>query len=671
MEHTEPENRLIHEASPYLQQHAHNPVDWYPWGEEALTRSRREDKPIFLSVGYSTCHWCHVMEKEVIEQEAFASLFNDHFVCVKVDREERPDLDQIYMDFTRALNGQGGWPMNLFLTPELEPFYAATYIPPRAGPYGPGIVEVLTGVRDAWRDHRDEVQAMAAATLERIRSAQSQAGHDRPEIPESVPVQLQEYLTIRFDHSYPGFGTSPKFLTPQNLLFLMDQSRRDPKKADELKPDASSLLGMVTAILEAIYRGGIYDHVGGGISRYSVDRTWLVPHFEKMLYDNAFLMETAALAYQQSPLPLFRRIFDRTLAYVRDRLQRADGLFFSAEDADSEGVEGRFYVFREAEIDDILGQRANSFKQAFHVTAHGNFEGKNILNLIGTELDVLQSEESQFQPDLDRIRFHRDRRVRPHRDEKVLFAWNAMMVRALAQGSVSFGDDALLIEAEGVMGRLLQAMRPSEVLHTSLRDEIIGPRAFLDDYAYGAHAMVALYEASQKPRWLLAAIDLTEQAINRFYDPTGQAFHLAETGSADLILNPMEPYDSAIPSGNGIMAKVLEALSVYAHEPRYGRLLEDLFHRFANVIVQSPEAVPTLVEAWISARDQSLAVLTGPDQTVIRQALPSDLPRRIQLLTDASPLREAIPFLGQLPRTEDVCLYLCSNGTCSLPRSLT
>ena len=671
MEQTEHTNRLIHEASPYLQQHAHNPVDWYPWGDEALTRARSEDKPIFLSVGYSTCHWCHVMEKEVFEQSEFASLFNDHFVCIKVDREERPDLDQVYMDFTRALNGQGGWPMNLFLTPELEPFYAATYIPPRAGPYGPGIVEVLTGVRDVWRDHRDQAETIAATTLERIRAAQIQADHDRPAIPETIAGELLEYLTIRFDHSYPGFGTSPKFPTPQNLLFLLAQSRLVSTEAAGTSPAEIPPFEMVTSILEAMYRGGIWDHVGGGISRYSVDRTWLVPHFEKMLYDNAFLMEIAALAYQQVPLPLFRRIFDRTREYIGDRLRREDGLFYSAEDADSEGVEGKFYLFTEGEIDDMLRERAEPFKPVFHVTATGNFEGKNILNLIGTELAVRESEELLFQPDLDRIRFHRDRRVRPHRDEKILFAWNAMMVRALAQGAVSFDNEALLTEAEAVMERLLEAMRPSGQLHTSLRDEIIGPRGFLDDYAYGAHAMLALYEASQKPRWLLVAMGMAEQVIQRFYDPTGHAFHLAESGSADLILNPMEPWDSAIPSGNGIMAKVLEALSVYAHEPRYARLLEDLLDHFATAIVQSPEAVPTLVEAWLTARDQSLAILTGKDFPTIHRVLPAGLPSRIQLLTDDSPLREAIPFLKQLPITGDVRLYRCSHRTCSLPLILT
>ncbi len=674
-------NHLIREASPYLQQHAHNPVDWYPWGEEALERARAEDKPIFLSIGYSTCHWCHVMEKEVFEQEEFAPLFNDNYICIKVDREERPDLDHIYMNFTHALNGSGGWPMNIFLTPDLRPFYAATYIPPRASHGSPGIGEVLESIRDIYKEQKGRVENIAETVMEQIRSADERIREDRPGLSDAIIDELYENLVLRFDPVFHGFGSSPKFPTPQNLIFLLNYSRLHPVSGTSDGISASQeaesggdhhALEMVMDTMESMYRGGIYDHVGGGLSRYSVDRQWLVPHFEKMLYDNAFLMEAAALGYAEKPLPMFRNLYYRTLDYLRESMTSPEGLYYSAEDADSEGHEGKFYVFSEAEIDEILGEGSGDFKKVFNVSSTGNFEGKNILNLIGSDLDVTMGEEARFRPQLDQIRAVRDRRIRPHRDEKILFSWNAMTVRALALGGRVFQDGDLQVLAQQTLKILIGQMDRNGILHTSMRDGIMGPAGVLDDYAYGAHALLALYEATGEGDYLLEAMAMADRTINLFWDRDAHGFHLAMQDTPDLIMNPVDPYDSAIPSGNGIMTKVLMELSIYAHEPRYRELLDQQLDRFSGILVRASEAVVTMADAWQTHQlDQDLAILTGPDAVMIRETMKTEaLPHHVQLVPRTSPLRTRIDFLSQLGDGEQVTLYACSKGACSLPREL-
>lgn len=665
-------NRLIGEASPYLLQHAHNPVDWYPWGEEALGRARRENKPIFLSVGYSTCHWCHVMERESFENEEIARLLNEHFIAVKVDREERPDLDHLYMSFTQALTGQGGWPMNVFLTPGLAPFYAATYIPPQATVWSPGFPQILTGIQEVYHGNPAAVEQITEQVLTQVQTIRSRQREDRRSLDPDLAEQLVETLRRRYDPVHPGFGTKPKFPAPHNLLFLLNQPDVQTG-ADQADPsDEPGPLEMAFATLESMYRGGIYDHVGGGISRYSVDEAWLVPHFEKMLYDNAFLMEVAARAWQRQPLPLFRTIYDRTLEYLMSDLQSEDGLFCAAEDADSEGVEGKFYVFCEAEIDQIAGDAAEPFKAVFGVTAKGNFEGGNILNLIAAELSVRDSEEQVWRPLLNQLKAWRDQRIRPLRDDKILFSWNAMVVRALAVGSQAFADPSLLTLAEATMDRLLGSMTVDGRLHTSRRGSRMGPEGILDDYAFGIHALLALAQASQRPKWLLQAIRLTEQTLQEFYSEAEQAFQLAGVGRSDLILNPVDAYDSAIPSGNGIMALVLAELSLIAHEPRYRRILDQMFQRFSGQMTDNPDAVVTLVNAWqrISG-DQELHILTGPDfEALTRLARSLNLPGRIQLVTPDSPLRAAVDFLGSLDSSDRVFLYHCTAGVCDLPREI-
>lgn len=674
-------NHLIREASPYLQQHAHNPVDWYPWGEEALERAKAEDKPIFLSIGYSTCHWCHVMEKEVFEQEEFAPLFNDNYICIKVDREERPDLDHIYMNFTHALNGSGGWPMNIFLTPDLRPFYAATYIPPRASHGSPGIGEVLESIRDIYKEQKGRVENIAETVMEQIRSADERIREDRPGLSDAIIDELYENLVLRFDPVFHGFGSSPKFPTPQNLIFLLNYSRLHPVSGTSDGISASQeaesggdhhALEMVRDTIESMYRGGIYDHVGGGLSRYSVDRQWLVPHFEKMLYDNAFLMEAAALGYAEKPLPMFRNLYYRTLDYLRESMTSPEGLYYSAEDADSEGHEGKFYVFSEAEIDEILGEGSGDFKKVFNVSSTGNFEGKNILNLIGSDLDVTMGEEARFRPQLDRIRAVRDRRIRPHRDEKILFSWNAMAVRALALGGRVFQDGELQVLAQQTLKVLVAQMDRNGILHTSMRDGIMGPAGVLDDYAYGAHALLALYEATGEGDYLLEAMAMADRTINLFWDRDAHGFHLAMQDTPDLIMNPVDPYDSAIPSGNGIMTKVLMELSIYAHEARYRELLDQQLDRFSGILVRASEAVVTMADAWQTHQlDQDLAILTGPDAVMIRETMKTEaLPHHVQLVPRTSPLRTRIDFLSQLGDGEQVTLYACSKGACSLPREL-
>ena len=688
-------NHLIHESSPYLQQHAHNPVNWYPWGEEAFNKAREEDRPIFLSIGYSTCHWCHVMERETFENEEFAPSFNDHFVCIKVDREERPDLDQIYMNFTHALTGSGGWPMNIFLTPELKPFYAATYIPPKSSQGMPGILDVLEGIRDIYKENKGRVETIAESVVKQIQGMNQKMRQDRKDLSENLVDELFENLQLRFDPVFRGFGTSPKFPTPQNLIFLLNfhrlhksleqdqpltkdseatskQTSSHNSRPSRFQDQEHSAFDMVKETLESMYRGGIYDHVAGGLSRYSVDRQWLVPHFEKMLYDNAFLMQSSALAYGEEPLPLFKNIYDRTWNYLKESMISSDGLFFSAEDADSEGVEGKFYVFSEMEIDDILGSEALDFKKAFHVTSRGNFEGKNILNLIGSDLDVAVGQEQAYRPQLEKIRAYRDQRIRPHRDEKILFSWNAMLVRALAIGAQVFQDQELESVAEQTMKTLLEKMKHSGSLYTSIREEILGPNGVLDDYAYGAYALLALYESTQKAHYLLTARDLVENCLDLFWDKDHHGFHLAMKDTENLIMNPVEPYDSAIPSGNGIMTKVLMELSLYTHDTKYRNLLTEQLNHFSGVIYSSAESVVTMADALQSnLLDHELAIVTGKDKATIKETLSNrKLPHYVQFLPKDSPLRTKVEFLGQLSYEDQVVLYTCKNGACSLPQTL-
>ncbi len=555
-------NRLIHETSPYLLQHAHNPVDWYPWGEEALRRAAEENRPILLSIGYSSCHWCHVMERESFEDEQIAELMNRHFVCIKVDREERPDLDEIYMAATVALNqGQGGWPMTVVLTPDQQPFFAGTYFPP-TDKYGrPGFATLLTRIADVWQSNPEAARRQAAQLTERLRQ-QSQP-------PAPLPVGEREldaaaaHFAESFDSTHGGFGPAPKFPAATGLSLLLRHHRRTG--------DAHTL-HMVRTTIDAMAGGGIYDQVGGGFARYSTDERWLVPHFEKMLYDNALLTRTYLEAYQVTADRLYRRIATEVLDYILREMTAPEGGFYSATDADSEAEEGKFFVWTPEEIESILGQEeARRFCAYYDVAEKGNWEGKSILNVrrsveqcaakLGITAEDLQASLDRARP---KVYEARRQRVPPALDDKVLTAWNGMTISAMAEGYRVLGDRRYLDAAARAADFLLSTLgRPDGRLLRTYRAGKAHLDAYLEDYAYLSEALIDLYEAGGAPRYLDEAVRLSEIMLTDFSDEGSGAFFTTARDHESLILRRREGTDGATPSGNAVAASALARLSFH------------------------------------------------------------------------------------------------------------
>ncbi len=542
-------NRLIYETSPYLRQHAHNPVDWYPWGEEALRRAREEDKPILLSIGYSACHWCHVMERESFENEQIAALMNQHFVNIKVDREERPDLDALYMGAVQAMTQHGGWPLTVFLTPDGVPFYGGTYFPPEPRHGMPGFPQVLLAVADAYRNRRGDVVAQAA----RVRKFLEQANRSLPGrqdlLQETLLSQATTAALRQLDPRYGGFGGAPKFPQPMTLEFLL----RAWKRWSDPQP-----LHAVELTLEQMARGGIYDQLGGGFHRYSVDARWLVPHFEKMLYDNALLARLYLHAYQATGKVLYRRVAEETLDYVVREMTGPHGGFYSSQDADSEGVEGKFYLWTPEEVAAVLGERdARAFNALYDVTPQGNFEHRSILHL-ERPLDEVAAELGMAPAELEavvawarpKLYAAREQRVRPGRDEKVITAWNGLMLRAFAEAArVLERPDyrgLAVRNAKFVLGTLWQNGR----LLRTFKDGQARIPAYLEDYALYSGGLLTLYEATFDPRWFRAARELADQMLALFWEPGDEAFYDTGHDQEQLVARPREVTDNAMPSGN-------------------------------------------------------------------------------------------------------------------------
>ncbi|MBX6341813.1 MAG: thioredoxin domain-containing protein, partial [Thermomicrobiaceae bacterium] len=529
-------NRLIHETSPYLLQHAHNPVDWYPWGEEALRAAREQDKPILLSIGYSACHWCHVMERESFESEAIARIMNERFINIKVDREERPDLDSIYMVAVQMMTGQGGWPLTVFLTPDLQPFYGGTYFPPEDRLGMPGFPRVLLAASEAYRTRRQEVEQSAREVSQHLQ-AHFAATAPPSALSEATLDEAARNLARQFDRVNGGFGGAPKFPAPMALEFLLRTWRR---------AGVPRALEMVELTLTKMARGGIYDQVGGGFHRYAVDAVWLVPHFEKMLYDNALLARVYALAYQATGGSLYRRVAEETCDYVLREMTSPEGAFYSTQDADSEGEEGKFYVWTPEEIDAALPPReAEIAKRYFGVTEAGNFEGKTVLSVpepperVAADLamspDALEAAVREIR---DRLYAARAGRVWPGRDEKVLAAWNGLMLRALAEVGAAL-DRPDYVDAAARCARFLRDhLDRGGTLSRVFKDGRAHVDGYLEDYAALADGLVSLYEATFEPAWLDWARDLLARAVDRFADPQGGGFFDTPAMAGDLITRP-------------------------------------------------------------------------------------------------------------------------------------
>ncbi|UCD50695.1 MAG: thioredoxin domain-containing protein [Phycisphaerales bacterium] len=669
-------NRLIHESSPYLLQHAHNPVDWYPWGPEALERARREDKPIFLSIGYSTCHWCHVMETESFEDEATAAILNEYFIAIKVDREERPDIDETYMKAVQMMTGSGGWPLSVFLTPEGRPFYGGTYFPPQSMYGRPSFQQVLQATADAWRDAREQLLGSAAkieAALEKVAQANATGAPSRDAIERAVAE-----LAAAFDATDGGFGDAPKFPQPTALMFLLNAWHRS---ADE------TILAMVTGTLDAMAAGGIHDHLGGGFHRYSTDAQWLVPHFEKMLYDQSLLAQVYLQAWQATGDEAYATVARAIFDYVLRDMTDAGGGFHAAEDADSEGREGAFYVWDPAEIQTVLGEApAGLFTAAYGVTRRGNFEeGKSILHIPRTPADLVEA-FGQSAPEIEAklaqarrcLLEHRNARPRPHRDDKVITGWNGLMISALAYGGAVLDQERYVSAAESAAAFVLDQLRDEGRLRRYFRAGRAVENAFLPDYAFMIRGLIDLYEASLDARWLQEATDLAGQMTESFSDGQRGGFFLADHDAERLIVQNKPGYDGAVPSGNSVAALALLRLGRMTENAQFSALGQSVLEAYAATM----DKAPTALTAMLLALDFQLGptreiVIAGSETPNEAEELLSEvrhhfLPNTVLIFHPFGAAGQAIevlsPFTARLgPVQGQAAAYVCQDYVCRQP----
>jgi len=684
-------NRLANETSPYLLQHAGNPVDWYPWGEEALQKARTEEKPIFLSIGYSACHWCHVMAHESFEDERVAAIMNEHFVSIKVDREERPDLDRIYMSAVQALTGRGGWPMSVFLTPDGQPFYGGTYFPPAPRYGSPAFAQVLVSVADAWQNRRQELLAGGQQLVNAIeRQMAVVRGVKRKDVNRETLDAAFENLNRGFDEVHGGWGGAPKFPQPMVLEFLLryHHTTSDPRA-----------LQMVSQTLEAMARGGMYDQIGGGFHRYSVDDHWLVPHFEKMLYDNAQLARVYLHAWQVTGESFYRTIVEETLDYVVREMTDPAGGFCATQDADSEGEEGKFFVWTPDEIRAVLGDEADRLMVAYGVTERGNFEGNNILELKGS------LEEREALTGARRKLFEaRKQRVHPGRDDKVLTSWNGLMLAAFAEAARVFSPSPPLGPPQlwGGSGRggrggraevyrqvaernaefLLSELRTTNgrLLHTwkacperSRRDGVAKINGYLEDYTHLTEGLLELYQTTFDPRWYRAAHELADAMIEHFSAPDGGFFDTSDDHGT-LIVRPRELQDNAVPSGNAMAALVLLRLAGLAVEPRYLELAQATLGPMQPLLARHPLGFGQ----WLIALDYALshpreiAIVGDADATDTRAMLAvcttGYRPHQIVALSNPDAEPSAVPLLEDREQVKgQATAYVCVDFTCHPP----
>lgn len=551
-------NHLYNQTSPYLLQHSENPVEWYPWCDEAFEKAKKEDKPVFLSIGYSTCHWCHVMAHESFEDEKVAEILNKYFVSIKVDKEERPDIDSIYMSVCQAFTGGGGWPTSIFMTPEQKPFFAGTYFPKTSRYATIGFIELLQAINEKWHTDKNDLLKSADDIVNHIK----QTTHSTGKIDENLINKGVTLFKKTFDKEYGGFGDAPKFLSPHNLLFLMNYY--------ENSGDAETLKIIETTLMQ-MYRGGIFDHIGYGFSRYSTDRYFLVPHFEKMLYDNALLMTSYSKAFFITKKIIYKEVAEKIATYILREMTSEDGGFYCAQDADSDGVEGKYYVFDYNEIPNILGNNIGiEFNKYYDITKQGNFEEKNIPNLLNNK-EIC----GKFDEYLPKIYEYRKNRAKLHLDDKILTSWNSLMIYAFTL-LYRISDNSQYIEiAEKAEQFISKKLCENETLFVSYRDGKLGDKGFIDDYAFYIFALIGLYEATFNKSYLQKAKIFCDKAINDFYDTQNGGFYLYGKENEQLIITPKETYDGAIPSGNSVMAYNLVKLYNITQDNKLGELAEN------------------------------------------------------------------------------------------------
>jgi hypothetical protein len=678
-------NRLQYQKSPYLLQHAYNPVDWYPWGDEAFENARRKNRPIFLSIGYSTCHWCHVMERESFEDQHVATLMNEAFICIKVDREERPDIDKLYMTVCQMLTGSGGWPLTIIMTPDKKPFFAATYIPKESRFGRSGMTSLIPAVAEAWSQRKREILASADQIVSGMQRPADDAAPG--ELTEAVLDAAYEQLSNRFDKRYGGFGDAPKFPTPHNLLFLLRYWKRSGK---------AFALEMVVKTLSAMSRGGIYDHIGFGFHRYATDERWLVPHFEKMLYDQALLIIAYTEAFQATGIKEFEQTAREVISYVRRELTSAAGGFYSAEDADSEGEEGRYYLWTVSEIERLLGPEETVLVfKVFNAEKGGNFRDEatgrqasaNILHLTDTpdrsaSAFNLPEEELRARIDAARLRLlaARNRRVHPHKDDKILTDWNGLMIAALARAAQVFNEPAYAAAARRAVDFILSCMRlPNGRLLHRYRDGEAAMAANLDDLAFFIWGLLDLYEATFDTGILQSAIILNRDLIAHFWDENGGGgFFFGPDDGETLLVRQKEMYDGALPSGNSVAMHTLLRIARMTGDAESERKAAQIGRTFAATVMRYPAAATHLLLALDFAIGPSYEVVIAgsPKQSetlkFVHMLRSRFLPNQVVLLRnpdeDPHVLSRIAPFTEHMtPINGKSAAYVCSNFTCASP----
>ena len=669
-------NQLQYETSPYLLQHAENPVEWYPWGEEALNRAIDEDKPIIVSIGYSACHWCHVMEHESFEKEGVARVMNENFVCIKVDREERPDVDAIYMDAVQAMGVHGGWPLNVFLMPNARPFYGVTYLPTQ------NWVQLLGSIRNAFDEHRDELDKSAEGFANELNINDIQ----RYQLPQADPQFTPETLDGLYrkvvgktDSEKGGLNRAPKFPMPSVWRFLL---RYHYIKGSDAK-ESESALHQVRLTLDRMALGGIYDQLGGGFARYSTDADWFAPHFEKMLYDNGQLLTLYSEAYSLTKSPLYKQVVYQTIAFAQRELLSPEGGFFSALDADSEGVEGKFYTFTTPELREILGSEYDWFAELYHLTDKGNWEpghdghGRNILHRtetneafaghMGLSVDALNGRLADTHAQLMRVR---DERIRPGLDDKILCSWNGLMLKGLVTAYRVFGEPEFLT----------LALRNAYFLLKKMRDERNGGRlwhtykngrarqaGFLDDYAALIDGLLALYQATFTESWLTEADQLMQYVLTNFADDADELFFFTDKNGEELIARRKELFDNVIPSSNSMMAENLYALSLLLERPDYAERADRMLGRVQPLVQQNADYLANWAGQYaLRVRPTAEIAIVGPDAEQFRAQIDAEFyPNKVLCgTTDQS----SLPLLQQRgPINGKTAIYVCYNRTCQLP----
>ncbi len=709
-------NRLKNETSPYLLQHRDNPVDWYPWSEEAFEKARKEDKPIFLSIGYSTCHWCHVMAHESFEDAETAGLLNQYFVSIKVDREERPDIDTVYMAVCQAFTGSGGWPMSIFMTWDKKPFFAGTYFPPKSGYGMPGFPALLKGAADEWDHNREELLRSAEQVIAHFKESESLDEGEREDgfstekadgklfertedeelfgeraagnrhgkaAAENLPEKAMKQFSESFDHVYGGFREAPKFPVPHNLWFLMlyanqngndnvnhkemhkENPMKNPMKNSMESPMENPMenpmehpmaLEMVEKTLTQMRKGGIFDQIGYGFSRYSTDRYYLAPHFEKMLYDNALLIIAYGAAYEITQKPFYLDTAEKTAQYVLREMTFPKGGFYSAQDADSEGVEGKFYTFTLREVLELLGEeKGRPFAKAFDITEKGNFEGVNIPNLL-TSHDL----EQDFSEELQELYHYRAKRTKLHLDDKILVSWNSMMIAALSMLYRVSRSERYLQAAVNAQMFLEKNLIKDGRLRTSWRGGVCSGYGFLDDYAFYIAALMELYHSTLKGDYLEKARWFCDEAVKRFWDEKRGGFYLADSEDTELFMNPKESYDGAVPSGNSVMAYNFVRLYQLTEKEVYRELAE----KQMDYMTREAHGYPA-----------------GHSMFLVARLLHDNPPEHITVVLkdkgDLEKIRGCLPFLGNVMVTAEneaypllngkTTFYVCKNHTCFPP----